>query len=128
LKLLLDTHVLLWWLDDDPRLSSRCRDAIADPQSAILVSVATVWEIAIKAGLGQLDMPPDLGRYLHSQIHRNSFDVLPVGFAHAVAVRDLPWHHKDPFDRLLIAQSRTEQIPIASADAVLASYEVELVW
>lgn len=128
MKLLLDTHALLWWLDDDPRLSSRCRHAIANPDSAVLVSVATVWEIAIKAGLGQLDMPADLGAYLHRQVRKNHFDLLPVGFDHAVAVRDLPWHHKDPFDRLLIAQSRTEQIPIVSADAALASYDVVLVW
>jgi PIN domain nuclease of toxin-antitoxin system len=110
-RLLLDTHVLLWWIDDDPRMSGRSRSMISHADT-VLVSVASVWEIAIRAGLGQLEVRPNLRRYLLRQLARNEFELLPVLFEHAVAVRDLPLHHRDPFDRLLIAQSLTERLAL----------------
>jgi PIN domain nuclease of toxin-antitoxin system len=125
--LLLDTHVFLWWIDDDPRMSRRSRSLISHADK-ILVSVASVWEIAIKAGLGQLEVPPDLRRYLVRQLARNEFELLPVLFEHAVAVRDLPLHHRDPFDRLLIAQSLTERLALISHDARMRAYAVEVLW
>ena len=128
MRLLLDTHVLLWWIDDDPRLSSRSRALISAADNTVAVSVATVWEIAIKAGLGQLEAPPDLRGYLQAQLARNRFELLPVLFEHAVAVRDLPPHHRDPFNRLLVAQSRVEGLALITRDARLGAYAVEVLW
>jgi PIN domain nuclease of toxin-antitoxin system len=92
------------------------------------VSVARAWEIAIKAGLGQLEVPPGLRGYLRRQLARNEFDLLPVLFEHAVAVRDLPLHHRDPFDRLLIAQARVEQLSVVSRDPRMKAYAIEVLW
>jgi PIN domain nuclease of toxin-antitoxin system len=125
--LLLDTHVLLWWIDDDPRMSGPSRSLISHADT-VLVSVASVWEIAIKAGLGRLEVPPNLRRYLLRQLARNEFELLPVLFEHAVAVRHLPLHHRDPFDRLLIAQSRIERLALISHDARLKAYAIDVLW
>ena len=127
MRLLLDTHVLLWWIDDDPRLSRRSRSLISHADT-VLVSVASVWEIAIKAGLGKLEVRPNLRRYLLRQFARNEFELLPVLFEHAVAIRDLPLHHRDPFDRLLIAQSLTERLVLISHDARMKAYAIEVIW
>ena len=127
MRFLLDTHVLLWWIDDDPRMSGRSVSLISHADT-VLVSIASVWEIAIKAGLGQLEVPPDLRRYLVRQLARNEFELLPVLFEHAVAVRDLPLHHRDPFDRLLIAQSLTERLVLISHDARMKAYAIEVLW
>jgi PIN domain nuclease of toxin-antitoxin system len=126
-RLLLDTHILLWWIDDDPRMSDRAR-ALISHADTVMLSVASVWEIAIKAGLGQLEVPPDLARYLRQQLARNEFELLPVLCEHAVAVRDLPLHHRDPFDRLLIAQSRVERLNLVSQDARMKAYAIEVLW
>jgi PIN domain nuclease of toxin-antitoxin system len=126
-RLLLDTHVLLWWIDGDPRISSRSRELISG-DNAVAVSVVSIWEIAIKASLGRLAVPRDLRTYLRRQLARNQFELLPVLLEHAVAVRDLPLHHRDPFDRLLIAQSRAEGLALVSRDTRMKAYEVEVVW
>ena len=128
MKLLLDTHAFLWWLDSDARLSHKARALIADPRGEVFVSIATVWEIAIKAALGQLEMPVDLGGFLRRQLQSNGFASLPITFDHAVAVRDLPPHHRDPFDRLLACQSRIEGLPLVSADSTIAAYGADVVW
>jgi PIN domain nuclease of toxin-antitoxin system len=127
-RLLLDTHVLLWWIDADPRVSDRSHALISDPGNTVSVSVASVWEIAIKAGMGQLEVPPDLRGYLRRQLARNEFELLPVLFEHAVAVRDLPLYHRDPFDRLLIAQTRVERLNLVSRDARMKAYGIEVLW
>lgn len=128
MKLLLDTHVLLWWLDDDPRISSRARALIGDGGNDVAVSAASIWEIAIKAGLGQLEVPRHLEGYLRSQLARNQFEVLPMLFEHAVGVRDLPVHHRDPFDRLLVAQCRVERLALVTRDARMQAYDIEVAW
>jgi prevent-host-death family protein len=118
---------LLWRIDDDPRMSDRARALISHADTLVL-SVASVGEIVIKAGLGQLEVPPDLQRYLRQQLARNEFELLPVLFEHAVAVRDLPHHHRDPFDRLLIAQSRVERLNLVSQDARMKAYDIDVLW
>ncbi len=123
-RLLLDTHVLLWWLADDPALSAPAREALADPATEPLVSAASVWEIAIKRSLGKLTVPDDLP----DRIVREGFAWLPVTGAHAWQVRDLPAHHRDPFDRLLIAQALTERLPIITGDARFDAYRVPVLW
>lgn len=126
--MLLDTHALLWWLLDDERLPTSARSAIEEPANEILVSSASGWEIATKHRLGKLGLKAWEPTSLPSLIARNGFDVLPVSMEHALAAGALPGPHKDPFDRMLIAQSRLEGIPLVSNDTVFGSYDVRLVW
>jgi PIN domain nuclease of toxin-antitoxin system len=123
-RLLVDTNALLWWLADDPALSGAARDCIADPANEPLVSAASVWEIAIKRSLGKLTVPDDLP----DRIAGEGFAWLPVSSPHAWQVRALPMHHRDPFDRLLVAQALYERLPIVSADAHLSPYGVDVRW
>lgn len=123
-RLLVDSHALLWWLTDDPALSQAARNAIADPVSDLLVSTACLWEIAIKRSLGKLETPDDLPE----AITEAGFRWLPVGPEHAWRVRELPAHHRDPFDRLVIAQALVEGLPVITADPRFGDYGVELLW
>jgi PIN domain nuclease of toxin-antitoxin system len=127
-NLLLDTHVLLWWLFDDPRLVDSCRKAIADPDNPILVSTASAWEISTKHRLGKLpeasDVATDLLRYLRAA----RFTPLPISMEHALAAGALPGPHRDPFDRMLIAQARLEGLRVATADPVFREYGVSVLW
>ena len=123
-RLLVDTHALLWWLVDDPALSATARTVLADPANELLASAASIWEIAIKRSLGKLEAPADLPE----RISDEGFAWLPVTAQHAWAVRSLPRHHRDPFDRLLVAQSVTEGLPIVTADPAFNQYGVELRW
>ncbi len=122
MRLLLDTRILLWWLSDDPLLPAAARDAIASPESEVLVSAATVWEIAIKKAVGRLEAPDDLLEVMVA----NDFDRLPITAPHAIAAGALPPHHSDPFDRMLIAQARADQLELVSVDRRFAHYDVEL--
>ncbi len=123
-RLLVDTHALLWWLTDDPALSLGARDAIADPVNDPLVSAASVWEIAIKRSLGKLTAPDDLP----DRISDGGFGWLPISARHAWLVRDLPTHHRDPFDRLIVAQALIERLPIITSDSHVGEYGVEVRW
>jgi PIN domain nuclease of toxin-antitoxin system len=126
--LLLDTHTLLWFLADDPQLSATAKAAIEDPANRKFVSIASCWEIAIKAGLGKLRLGESAEALLSREMARNNFDILPISLAHATAVETLPLHHKDPFDRLLVVQAQIEQVPLVSVDAVFDQYGVTRVW
>ncbi|MBA2347770.1 MAG: type II toxin-antitoxin system VapC family toxin [Solirubrobacterales bacterium] len=123
-RLLLDTHTALWWAADDRRLSDGARTALADDENEILLSAVVVWEIAIKRGLGKLDAPSTLPARLLAGGARG----LPVSLDHAAAVEELPEHHRDPFDRLLIAQAVVERGSIVSRDPLIAPYDVDVVW
>lgn len=123
-RLLVETHALLWWLTDDAALSAVAREAIADPANDPAVSAASIWEIAIKRFLGKLAAPDDLP----DAIVGEGFTLLAVDARHAWRVRELPLHHRDPFDRLLAAQALTERMPIITADARFGAYGVELRW
>jgi PIN domain nuclease of toxin-antitoxin system len=123
-RLLVDTHALLWWLTDDPALSAAARAAVADPANEPLVSTACVWEIAIKRSLGKLTAPDDLPE----RIPDAGFTWLPISAEHAWRVRDLPKHHRDPFDRVLVAQALIERVPIITADPHFGEYGVEVRW
>jgi len=122
-RLLLDTHVLLWWLADDPALGEHGRELISTPENLIFFSAASVWEIRIKQGIGKLDLPADFAEALAGQ----AFEPLAVNVAHAHAVRELPLLHRDPFDRVLIAQARLERLTILTRDQVIAQYDVPTV-
>ena len=120
MRLLLDTHVLLWSLADDPRLATSVRDLIIDSEVEVFVSAASAWEITIKQGLGKLRAPDDLA----AQLVAARFEALPITVDHAVAVLDLPDHHRDPFDRMLIAQARVEGLTVVTHDPQIGRYEV----
>lgn len=126
MNLLLDTHVLLWWMADDPALGDRARDAIADPENDVWVSAASVWEIAIKAGLGRLTLPGPVAEVLPAALVDSDFAPLPITVEHGLRVSDLPLVHADPFDRILIAQAITQSWTIVTADAVFARYPVSI--
>ena len=123
MNLLLDTHVLLWWLDDHPALSRDAREAIANEDNLVFVSAATVWEIRIKEGLRKLEVPLDFRQVLQTQ----PFLFLDVTVDHADAVGGLQNHHRDPFDRLLIAQAKVESLVIITHDERFRSYDVPLI-
>ena len=118
MKLLIDTHVLLWWLDDPVLLSVAAADAIADPANDVLVSTAVVWEMVIKAGLGKLAIPADIDNV----VQQSNFRYLPVSATHALAIRDLPDHHRDPFDRMLVAQAVVESATLITRDSNILQY------
>ena len=121
MRLLLDTHALLWWLADEG-LNSEAREAIADPANVVVVSAASAWEISIKKALGRLAAPDDL----EHQVETGGFVPLPIGIAHAIAAGQLPHHHEDPFDRMLIAQAFTEALTIVTRDKRFDDYGVRL--
>lgn len=118
--LLLDSHVVLWWLDGK-HLAPEAQAAIDDPTTTALVSIATAWELAIKAGLGRLELPENLGVALAEE----GLELLGVRLEHTSAVRDLPPLHRDPFDRMLVAQARTEHLTLVTRDERLMAYDVE---
>ncbi|MCS3781338.1 type II toxin-antitoxin system VapC family toxin [Tsukamurella ocularis] len=121
MRLLADTHVLLWWLGSDPRLRPDHRSLIEDDENTVLVSAATVAEVSIKASLGKLVAPEMSEEFLTAQ----GFSLLPLSVRHAQAIRDLPWHHRDPFDRMLVAQCVVEQVPILTVDERIRAYAIE---
>jgi len=123
MKLLLDTHVVLWWLDDPILISESARDAIAEPSNEVLVSAASSRETAIKRGLGKLTAPKDF----EAATDACGFRALPITVAHALATEQLPFHHRDPFDRMLIAQAFLEEATIVTRDAVISQYGVPII-
>lgn len=122
MRLLLDTHVLLWWLCDEPKLKGHVRAQLAAPENLVFVSAASIWELRIKEALGKVELPVDFGTVLEAQ----SFESLSVTTAHAHALHGLPMHHRDPFDRMLVAQASVERLTIVSHDDTLQAYGVSL--
>lgn len=122
MKILLDTHILLWWLADDEHLPAEAAEAIADPDSEVVVSAASAWEISIKQAAGRLDVPEDL----LDAVAANDFSTLAITADHAMAAGRLPPHHADPFDRMLVAQAQIEGLTLLSVDSRFSEYEVEL--
>jgi PIN domain nuclease of toxin-antitoxin system len=128
LKFLLDTHVFLWWITDDSRLSPKARELISNGQNELFFSAASAWEIAIKAQIGRLQLSNKPDVLIPDQLLKNSIEALPIHLRHALHVFDLPSHHRDPFDRMIIAQAKLEDLPIISSDKVFSQYSVEVVW
>ena len=123
MNLLLDTHTVLWWLSDDPALSEPARAAIADPENTVFLSAVVVWEIRIKQSIGKLDLPDDFGEVLDEQ----RFAELAVTVDHAHTIAELPAAHRDPFDRMLVAQAMVEHMAIVTRDRSIADYDVEVI-
>jgi PIN domain nuclease of toxin-antitoxin system len=127
-RALLDTHTFLWWNLDDPQLSATAREFIAKGSNEIFLSAASAWEIAIKAAKGRLSLPASPDQYVADRLRLHRFSTLSIELSHALHVYQLPAIHQDPFDRVLIAQSLLEDLPILSGDPEIGRYEVEVIW
>jgi PIN domain nuclease of toxin-antitoxin system len=128
LRALLDTHALLWWLSDDPALTRTARKIVAETNNTLIVSAASAWEIATKVRLGKLPTGADLASDFSGQIEREGFQLLAISAEHGIRAGLLPGPHKDPFDRMLIAQAQAENIPIITKEAVFESYGLRRLW
>lgn len=128
MKALLDTHAFLWWVTDNPKLSPTAKDFIIAPNNTIYLSAVSGWEMAIKWSIGKLTLPIQPDIFVKKQMEINNFTPLPIQMAHGLYVHELPEIHKDPFDRLLIAQSKLENLLLISADTVFQQYPVSLLW
>jgi len=128
MNLLLDTHAFLWFIDGNAKLSDRARDLIEDPGNAKLVSVASLWEVGLKMSLGRLDLAQPFEELIPRQMELNGFGLLPVRVSHIAKVISLPFHHRDPFDRMIVAQCVAESLSVVSLDSVFDKYSLRRLW
>lgn len=128
MRLLVDTHVWLWLQTEPQRLDDAVRDLLADAGNDLILSAASSWEVAIKYALGRLPLPEPPGRYVPDRMARSRTSALPITPEHALGVADLPPHHRDPFDRLLIAQAQVDGLDIVTQDRAFADYDVPVRW
>lgn len=128
MKLLLDARALLWFVWDHPNLSAAARAALSDPGNELLLSMGTYWEIAIKVGINKLTLTEPFEPFMNGTIAHNDLSILPITVRHAAELIALPLHHRDPFDRLLIAQALVEGAPVVSSDAAFDVYPITRVW
>jgi len=128
MKVLLDSHTFLWWNTDDPRLSEQAREIIANGQNAVFLSTASVWEIILKAKNGKLILPEDPAGYITKRMKLYHIQPLPIQISHVLRVYELPQHHDNQFNHLLVAQSQLERMPLLTANVDLKKYEVETIW
>ena len=128
MKLLLDTHALLWFLGNDPQLSACGRQNIENPAHKKFVSAASLWEIAIKLSLEKLKLPKPFDEVFPHQLQVNGFELLPISYAHLNQLVLFPFHHRDPFDRLLLAQAVVDEMTIITRDPEFAKYPVKTLW
>jgi PIN domain nuclease of toxin-antitoxin system len=126
MKILIDTHVFLWGIQDEAKLSNRVRDLL--PAAEVWFSVASLWEIITKVQVGKLDLPRPVGDYVVAKLRANGVSVLPLTLDHVRRLEEIPLHHRDPFDRILVAQSTAESMPLVTADPLLRRYSVEIIW
>lgn len=128
MSILLDTHIFLWFVFAELQLNAYARVLIEDQANVKFLSMASVWEMAIKHGIGKLPLTQPLDRFLSEQIERNGFHLLPIEWDYLIRVSSLPMHHRDPFDRLIIAQSLTENMTVVSADKAFDAYGLTRLW
>ena len=126
MPVLLDTHAFLWWCEDSSELSRKARQTISNEDC--FVSYASFWEIAIKVSLDKLRLPGIIDRWLAEQMSLNGFEQLEISFRQIARCASLPWHHRDPFDRMLVAQAQEEDLPIVSRDAFFSAYGIKRIW
>ncbi len=128
MRLLIDTQVFLWWVDGASKLSRKARAAVADPSNDCLVSLASCWEMAIKLSLGKLRLDEPIDTFVPAQLSANRFSLLEISFRHVARVAKLPFRHRDPFDRLLVAQALEEGLTVVTSDSVFPKYGVKRLW
>ena len=126
MRFLVDTHVWLWWLTEPSRLNSRALALFADGDNRAYLSAASVWEIVIKHGLGKLPLPAEPGQFIPKAMAEDRITGLAIENAHVLRTAQLPWHHRDPFDRIIVAQAQVEDLPILTADPLMRAYEVQV--
>src|SRR5262249_47752832 len=127
-RLLLDTHAFLWFITGDAQLSAVAHGLISDPLNDVLISPASYWEVAIKVSMQKYPLTVPFETFIDEGIAGNGFEILPMEVRHAAALAALPFHHKDPFDRMIVAQALVEGIPLVSADALLDAYPIRRLW
>ena len=128
MKLLLDTHVFLWWNEASPRLSPRASELLSDQTNSLFLSVASAWEIVLKVHVGKLKLPSTAAAYIPARLAHYGIGAIPVSLAHVLAAEPLPVHHRDPFDRILVAQAQVERLAVVTHDPQILKYDVETVW
>jgi len=128
MKLLLDTHILIWLIDGNQKLNQISRQAIEDESNSLHLSIASLWEIAIKTSLGKLELGIPLEQILTNFILPSGIEILPIHLPHLLVLQTLPFHHRDPFDRLLISQAKSESLILVTEDSMFEQYEVEILW
>ena len=128
MKVLLDTHSMLWWLANDRRLSEVARETISDGRNRLIWSLASSWEIPVKVGIGKLTLGRPLQQLFTDIVTDQGVELLPITHDHCTRLSSLPLHHRDPFDRMLVVQAQGEKIPILSADPKLLRYDIEVLW
>ncbi len=128
MRVLLDTHAFIWWVTNNSQLSDAARACIADSDNNVFLSTASAWEVVIKVNIGKLVLPEPPKSYIPSRLASNQFESLPIQTNHVLQVTALPNHHRDPFDRILIAQSQVEQMPILTADYLIVQYSINVIW
>lgn len=128
MRLLLDTHTFIWYVTDNPKLSAHVKLLIEDENNEKLISIASIWEMAIKHSIGRLNFSLPFMEFVGQQLTVSNIGLLEINLQHIEVVASLPLHHRDPFDRLIIAQSMAEQIPILSVDAIFDAYAIARVW
>jgi len=128
MKILLDAHTFLWWITDNSKLSSRAREIITDVDNELFLSAVTGWEITIKVQIGRLKLFDEPQLFIPEQMRINGINSLPIQMSHVLHVFTLPYHHRDPFDRLLIAQAQLEGLSILSSDPHIEKYQIEVIW
>jgi PIN domain nuclease of toxin-antitoxin system len=128
MSILLDTHTFLWFVAGDAKLSTRARRLIEEPNTRVLLSVASLWETVIKVSVGKLPLTKSIAQLVRDDVNGNGMELLPINVGHLVILAGLPLLHRDPFDRLLVAQAQGENVQLASADAALDAYGISRVW
>ncbi|MCA6501237.1 MAG: type II toxin-antitoxin system VapC family toxin [Pseudanabaena sp. M135S2SP2A07QC] len=128
MRVLIDTHVFIWWTSDVKKLSSRVHDLLLDPSTEAILSMVSIWEMQIKLSLGKLQFRTALSELVDNEINRNRIELLSLSLSHIYALSNLPHHHRDPFDRILIAQSMDEDLQILSIDEKFDAYGVKHLW
>jgi len=128
MKVLLDTQAFLWLIGDTPELSKQARKIFLDPHNKLYLSLASIWEIAIKNSLGKLKLRHPIERFIPEQLQENGILQLDINFRHVARVATLPFHHRDPFDRLIISQAMEESLPILSTDSAFDDYDLKRIW
>ncbi|OFX28135.1 MAG: twitching motility protein PilT [Bacteroidetes bacterium GWA2_31_9] len=128
MKLLLDTHTFLWFINDDKRLSLKAKELISKPNNIRYLSYASIWEIAIKSSLGRIEIPIDFEKFIEEQLKINNILIFPFSISHLAKVKELPFIHKDPFDRIIISQSIIENVSILGIDSVFDKYGITRIW
>ena len=128
MEYIIDTHTLLWIVDDDPQLSKKVRSIYLNPANDIYISLASIWELVIKVSLKKLIIDDSIGNFVNTQIKGNSIRILEIKLNHITALENLPYYHRDPFDRLIISQSMLEKIPVLSNDNFFDKYPIKRIW